>query len=197
MLKMSWIKCHISKKFTVLCKTIQNVLVVMKEKSVMSAFCLKLFLKYLKVGSLNLKIFHLSYLYNCETRKGQVSLYKQHTIKIVTFLRISKKIVTRFMRFVHSCCCGQLTRCLKSSQTSSDSFTKLCTQCEPTWTVTGTLWACWTWPRRRYGAHRVYSLPSLPSVFAFKIVHVALLSCRSSLIFGLCWWESSHRILAL
>jgi len=28
----------------------------------------------MKVASLNLKIFHLSYLHNCETRKGQVSL---------------------------------------------------------------------------------------------------------------------------
>ncbi|KAM6986378.1 rod cGMP-specific 3',5'-cyclic phosphodiesterase subunit beta [Aplochiton taeniatus] len=34
-----------------------------------------LFLKYLKVASLNLKIFHLSYLHNCETRKGQLLLW--------------------------------------------------------------------------------------------------------------------------
>ncbi|RXM91473.1 Rod cGMP-specific 3',5'-cyclic phosphodiesterase subunit beta [Acipenser ruthenus] len=31
-----------------------------------------LFLKYLNFASLNLKIYHLSYLHNCETRKGQV-----------------------------------------------------------------------------------------------------------------------------
>ncbi|KAI4879677.1 hypothetical protein NFI96_032010 [Prochilodus magdalenae] len=33
-----------------------------------------LFLKYLKVGTLNLKIYHLSYLHSCETRKGQQML---------------------------------------------------------------------------------------------------------------------------
>uniref|UniRef100_A0A452IH48 GAF domain-containing protein n=1 Tax=Gopherus agassizii TaxID=38772 RepID=A0A452IH48_9SAUR len=31
-----------------------------------------LFLKYLNFASLNLKIYHLSYLHNCETRRGQV-----------------------------------------------------------------------------------------------------------------------------
>uniref|UniRef100_A0A6Q2ZHD2 Phosphodiesterase n=1 Tax=Esox lucius TaxID=8010 RepID=A0A6Q2ZHD2_ESOLU len=33
-----------------------------------------LFLKYLRIATLNLKIYQLNYLYNCETRKGQVSL---------------------------------------------------------------------------------------------------------------------------
>lgn len=33
---------------------------------------LQLFLKYLKIATLNLKIYHLSYLHSCETRKGQV-----------------------------------------------------------------------------------------------------------------------------
>lgn len=50
-----------------------------------------------------------------------------------------------------SCCCGRPTRCLKSWRTSSDSFTKPCTRCEPTSTATATLWDYWTWPRRRYG----------------------------------------------
>lgn len=35
-------------------------------------FSLQLFLKYLNFASLNLKIYHLSYLHNCETRRGQV-----------------------------------------------------------------------------------------------------------------------------
>lgn len=37
-----------------------------------SLVSVQLFLKYLKIATLNLKIFHLSYLHNCETRKGQV-----------------------------------------------------------------------------------------------------------------------------
>lgn len=32
----------------------------------------QVFLKYLNFGTLNLKIYHLSYLHNCETRRGQV-----------------------------------------------------------------------------------------------------------------------------
>lgn len=32
----------------------------------------QVFLKYLNFGALNLKIYHLSYLHNCETRRGQV-----------------------------------------------------------------------------------------------------------------------------
>ncbi|XP_057675501.1 rod cGMP-specific 3',5'-cyclic phosphodiesterase subunit beta [Corythoichthys intestinalis] len=39
-----------------------------------------LFLKYLKVASLNLKIFHLSYLHNCETRKGQLLLWSANKV---------------------------------------------------------------------------------------------------------------------
>ncbi|XP_053544000.1 rod cGMP-specific 3',5'-cyclic phosphodiesterase subunit beta isoform X2 [Ictalurus punctatus] len=39
-----------------------------------------LFLKYLKVGTLNLKIYHLSYLYNCETRKGQLLLWSANKV---------------------------------------------------------------------------------------------------------------------
>lgn len=37
----------------------------------------QLFLKYLNFASLNLKIYHLSYLHNCETRRGQVRAKKQ------------------------------------------------------------------------------------------------------------------------
>lgn len=32
----------------------------------------QLFMKYMRVATLNLKIYHLSYLHSCETRKGQV-----------------------------------------------------------------------------------------------------------------------------
>ncbi|XP_034458936.1 rod cGMP-specific 3',5'-cyclic phosphodiesterase subunit beta [Hippoglossus hippoglossus] len=39
-----------------------------------------LFLKYLKVASLNLKIYHLSYLHNCETRKGQLLLWSANKV---------------------------------------------------------------------------------------------------------------------
>ncbi|XP_076020171.1 rod cGMP-specific 3',5'-cyclic phosphodiesterase subunit beta [Genypterus blacodes] len=39
-----------------------------------------LFLKYLRVASLNLKIFHLSYLHNCETRKGQLLLWSANKV---------------------------------------------------------------------------------------------------------------------
>ncbi|KAL6469732.1 hypothetical protein MHYP_G00208510 [Metynnis hypsauchen] len=39
-----------------------------------------LFLKYLKVGTLNLKIYHLSYLHNCETRKGQLLLWSANKV---------------------------------------------------------------------------------------------------------------------
>uniref|UniRef100_A0A671XXC9 Phosphodiesterase n=1 Tax=Sparus aurata TaxID=8175 RepID=A0A671XXC9_SPAAU len=39
-----------------------------------------LFLKYLKIATLNLKIFHLSYLHNCETRKGQLLLWSAHKV---------------------------------------------------------------------------------------------------------------------
>lgn len=37
----------------------------------------QLFLKYLNFASLNLKIYHLSYLHNCETRRGQVRVKMQ------------------------------------------------------------------------------------------------------------------------
>lgn len=37
----------------------------------------QLFLKYLNFASLNLKIYHLSYLHNCETRRGQVRVEMQ------------------------------------------------------------------------------------------------------------------------
>uniref|UniRef100_A0A8C6UCG8 Phosphodiesterase n=1 Tax=Neogobius melanostomus TaxID=47308 RepID=A0A8C6UCG8_9GOBI len=39
-----------------------------------------LFLKYLKIASLNLKIFHLSYLHNCETRKGMMLLWSANKV---------------------------------------------------------------------------------------------------------------------
>uniref|UniRef100_H3CUR1 Phosphodiesterase n=1 Tax=Tetraodon nigroviridis TaxID=99883 RepID=H3CUR1_TETNG len=39
-----------------------------------------LFLKYLKIASLNLKIYHLSYLHNCETRKGQLLLWSANKV---------------------------------------------------------------------------------------------------------------------
>ncbi|KAI5622578.1 rod cGMP-specific 3',5'-cyclic phosphodiesterase subunit beta, partial [Silurus asotus] len=39
-----------------------------------------LFLNYLKVGTLNLKIYHLSYLHNCETRKGQLLLWSANKV---------------------------------------------------------------------------------------------------------------------
>uniref|UniRef100_A0A4W4G7Y1 Phosphodiesterase n=1 Tax=Electrophorus electricus TaxID=8005 RepID=A0A4W4G7Y1_ELEEL len=39
-----------------------------------------LFLKYLKVGTLNLKIYHLSYLHSCETRKGQLLLWSANKV---------------------------------------------------------------------------------------------------------------------
>uniref|UniRef100_A0A8D2INK4 Phosphodiesterase 6B n=1 Tax=Varanus komodoensis TaxID=61221 RepID=A0A8D2INK4_VARKO len=40
----------------------------------------KLFLKYLNLASLNLKIYHLSYLHNCETRRGQVLLWSANKV---------------------------------------------------------------------------------------------------------------------
>lgn len=52
------------------------------DRYVYSCLCFQLFLKYLKIASLNLKIFHLSYLHNCETRKGQVSVVKSWLTKI-------------------------------------------------------------------------------------------------------------------
>ncbi|XP_038589995.1 rod cGMP-specific 3',5'-cyclic phosphodiesterase subunit beta [Micropterus salmoides] len=39
-----------------------------------------LFLKYLKVANLNLKIYHLSYLHSCETRKGQLLLWSANKV---------------------------------------------------------------------------------------------------------------------
>uniref|UniRef100_A0A672JEC3 Phosphodiesterase n=1 Tax=Salarias fasciatus TaxID=181472 RepID=A0A672JEC3_SALFA len=39
-----------------------------------------LFLKYLKIASLNLKIYHLSYLHSCETRKGQLLLWSANKV---------------------------------------------------------------------------------------------------------------------
>ncbi|XP_029108837.1 rod cGMP-specific 3',5'-cyclic phosphodiesterase subunit beta isoform X2 [Scleropages formosus] len=39
-----------------------------------------LFLKYLNFASLNLKIFHLSYLHNCETRRGQLLLWSANKV---------------------------------------------------------------------------------------------------------------------
>ncbi|XP_026959815.1 rod cGMP-specific 3',5'-cyclic phosphodiesterase subunit beta isoform X1 [Sagmatias obliquidens] len=38
------------------------------------------FLKYLNFGTLNLKIHHLSYLHNCETRRGQVLLWSANKV---------------------------------------------------------------------------------------------------------------------
>ncbi|XP_014388954.1 PREDICTED: rod cGMP-specific 3',5'-cyclic phosphodiesterase subunit beta [Myotis brandtii] len=38
------------------------------------------FLKYLNFGALNLKIYHLSYLHNCETRRGQVLLWSANKV---------------------------------------------------------------------------------------------------------------------
>ncbi|XP_043916307.1 rod cGMP-specific 3',5'-cyclic phosphodiesterase subunit beta-like [Protopterus annectens] len=40
----------------------------------------ELFLKYLNFASLNLKIYHLSYLHNCETRRGQVLLWSANKV---------------------------------------------------------------------------------------------------------------------
>ncbi|XP_067320073.1 rod cGMP-specific 3',5'-cyclic phosphodiesterase subunit beta [Anolis sagrei] len=39
-----------------------------------------LFLKYLNFAALNLKIYHLSYLHNCETRRGQVLLWSANKV---------------------------------------------------------------------------------------------------------------------
>ncbi|XP_044190613.1 rod cGMP-specific 3',5'-cyclic phosphodiesterase subunit beta [Thunnus albacares] len=39
-----------------------------------------LFLKYLKIASLNLKIYQLSYLHSCETRKGQLLLWSANKV---------------------------------------------------------------------------------------------------------------------
>ncbi|XP_067829290.1 rod cGMP-specific 3',5'-cyclic phosphodiesterase subunit beta-like [Heptranchias perlo] len=39
-----------------------------------------LFLKYLNFATLNLKIYHLSYLHNCETRRGQVLLWSANKV---------------------------------------------------------------------------------------------------------------------
>ncbi|KAF1377444.1 hypothetical protein PFLUV_G00200880 [Perca fluviatilis] len=39
-----------------------------------------LFLKYMKIATLNLKIYHLSYLHNCETRKGQLLLWSANKV---------------------------------------------------------------------------------------------------------------------
>ncbi|XP_006627296.1 rod cGMP-specific 3',5'-cyclic phosphodiesterase subunit beta [Lepisosteus oculatus] len=39
-----------------------------------------LFLKYLNFASLNLKIYHLNYLHNCETRRGQVLLWSANKV---------------------------------------------------------------------------------------------------------------------
>ncbi|XP_041667181.1 rod cGMP-specific 3',5'-cyclic phosphodiesterase subunit beta [Cheilinus undulatus] len=39
-----------------------------------------LFLKYLKIATLNLKIYHLNYLHNCETRKGQLLLWSANKV---------------------------------------------------------------------------------------------------------------------
>ncbi|XP_061763732.1 rod cGMP-specific 3',5'-cyclic phosphodiesterase subunit beta [Nerophis ophidion] len=39
-----------------------------------------LFSKYLKIAALNLKIYHLSYLHNCETRKGQLLLWSANKV---------------------------------------------------------------------------------------------------------------------
>ncbi|KAM5283723.1 LOW QUALITY PROTEIN: rod cGMP-specific 3',5'-cyclic phosphodiesterase subunit beta [Hipposideros larvatus] len=38
------------------------------------------FLKYLNLGTLNLKIYHLSYLHSCETRRGQVLLWSANKV---------------------------------------------------------------------------------------------------------------------
>uniref|UniRef100_A0A6I8T1J6 Phosphodiesterase n=1 Tax=Xenopus tropicalis TaxID=8364 RepID=A0A6I8T1J6_XENTR len=40
----------------------------------------EVFLKYLNFASLNLKIYHLSYLHNCETRRGQVLLWSANKV---------------------------------------------------------------------------------------------------------------------
>uniref|UniRef100_A0A673BGS0 Phosphodiesterase n=1 Tax=Sphaeramia orbicularis TaxID=375764 RepID=A0A673BGS0_9TELE len=39
-----------------------------------------LFLKYLKIATLNLKIYHLSYLHSCETRKGMLLLWSANKV---------------------------------------------------------------------------------------------------------------------
>uniref|UniRef100_A0AAX7TXY4 Phosphodiesterase n=1 Tax=Astatotilapia calliptera TaxID=8154 RepID=A0AAX7TXY4_ASTCA len=39
-----------------------------------------LFLKYMRVATLNLKIYHLSYLHSCETRKGQLLLWSANKV---------------------------------------------------------------------------------------------------------------------
>ncbi|KAM7393004.1 hypothetical protein PAMA_007902 [Pampus argenteus] len=39
-----------------------------------------LFLKYMKIATLNLKIYHLSYLHSCETRKGQLLLWSANKV---------------------------------------------------------------------------------------------------------------------
>lgn len=42
----------------------------------------QIFLKYLNFASLNLKIYHLSYLHNCETRRGQVRVKRLGSLKM-------------------------------------------------------------------------------------------------------------------
>lgn len=60
---------------------------------------LQLFLKYLKIASLNLKIYHLSYLHNCETRKGQVRAAHLHVLSDVSTPR------TLVMTYLCVCVC--------------------------------------------------------------------------------------------
>ncbi|KAM4050655.1 rod cGMP-specific 3',5'-cyclic phosphodiesterase subunit beta [Anomaloglossus baeobatrachus] len=60
------------------------VAVIMAVNKTDGAFFTKndedVFLKYLNFASLNLKIYHLSYLHNCETRRGQVLLWSANKV---------------------------------------------------------------------------------------------------------------------
>ncbi|KAM5192868.1 rod cGMP-specific 3',5'-cyclic phosphodiesterase subunit beta-like [Mantella aurantiaca] len=60
------------------------VAVIMAVNKIDGAFFTKydenVFLKYLNFASLNLKIYHLSYLHNCETRRGQVLLWSANKV---------------------------------------------------------------------------------------------------------------------
>uniref|UniRef100_A0A8C6YCY4 Phosphodiesterase n=1 Tax=Naja naja TaxID=35670 RepID=A0A8C6YCY4_NAJNA len=56
------------------------VAVIMAVNKIGGPFFNSLFLKYLNFASLNLKIYHLSYLHNCETRRGQVLLWSANKV---------------------------------------------------------------------------------------------------------------------
>lgn len=79
-----------------------------------SFFDFQLFLKYLNFASLNLKIYHLSYLHNCETRRGQVRVKMQIKRALSGVADLLQRFVLEEQKEKYALICFQILLFLQS-----------------------------------------------------------------------------------